>query len=187
MKTFRLSSTRLGWLRTFGREVTTMVHRCLVLILVANSPRIDPPETHLHTPTNNARRTTETRARRGDLYSIFREPSPSRLPEQDTNPNKSQRNDSQRSPPAGPCQDPPHPMALGPPATRRTCGGAGERHKPWLFFGGGGRCMVPLLGSGCCSSMFACLRLDPSDLRYSSSAAVAVMALVLWGLSTMTF
>ena len=38
--------------------------------------------------------------------------------------------------------------------------------------------LVDLLGSRRCSSTFVCLRVDPSNLRYSSSAAVAV--LVRW-------
>ena len=58
----------------------------------ANPPKTDPPETQLHTPTNDAKRITEMGARRGDLYSIFRESPSSRLPEQDTNPSNIVKN-----------------------------------------------------------------------------------------------
>ena len=52
----------------------------------ANPLKTDPPET-TSTLIYDAKRNIGTGARRGELYFIFKEPSPSTLPGQDTNSN----------------------------------------------------------------------------------------------------
>ena len=46
---------------------------------------------HLHTPSDDTRRTTGIGARREELYSIYMEPMLPRLPEQDTNPKQTKK------------------------------------------------------------------------------------------------
>ena len=95
-----------------------------------NPPKIDLPETHLHMPTNDARRTAGTGARRGDLYSIFREPPPSRLPEQDINPNKTEKKTENGALPPARAGIHRAPMALRPHNTWEIGGATDRRQKP---------------------------------------------------------
>lgn len=89
----RRTNTRSTWIRR--RETPTESRE------ICQRKTSTRPPTILETPPGRV-------TRRGDHYSIFREPPSSHLSEQDTNHNKTQKSMKKRSPSAGKGWDPRH-------------------------------------------------------------------------------
>ena len=96
----------------------------------ANPPKIDPLETHLHTPTDDARRITGT-GLGGETFIPFSE-SRRRFVFLSRTQNLTKLKETTKNGALPPALAEIHraPMALGPPGRRRTCGGNSGRQKP---------------------------------------------------------